>query len=394
MKNKIAHFAVLTALLGSVISCSPPPKATSPLTTAIDSLKARYAPDSRLAVFDVSCVQQGSVAILRGEVDNPKAKEDVLNLVHNTLGGQTIDSLKILPDPKLGEKIYGIVIPSVAPVRGRPSHFGNLTTEAEMGMVVKLLKKSEIWYYVQLPDNYLGWIHEQSLVTTTNKGIESWKSARKGIVTTMFTWVREQPNSSSPPVCDVVASDLMRLNGGAGKWMAVETPDGRKGFLEQDHVTEYGQWKQTRALTAENIEKTAKMFKGVPYIWGGTSPKGLDCSGFTKMVFRLNGQELTRDANQQASQGEPVDAGKDFENLKKGDLVFFGGKASKEKGENVDHVGIALGGKQFIHTPGGRWVKVDSFDPGAPNYNERLRRAFLRARRIIGTKQIAEVFGK
>lgn len=391
MKTDSAVTIVLAVVLSIIVGCSPAAKGPSALSVSLDSLKAKYAPDRRVAVFDINCVQQGNVAVAKGEVDNPKAKEEALAVIRTSLRGEVLDSIKILPDPQLGEKRFGIIIPSVGPVRGRPSHYGDLATEAMMGMVVKLLKKNGIWYYVQLPDNYLGWVHEQSLVIVTSQGVDSWKNAKKAITTSYFALLREQPNNLSVPVCDVVAGDLMKLNGGASRWIAVETPDGRKGYIEQDHVQEYGQWKRTRSLTAENIERTAKMFKGVPYIWGGTSPKGMDCSGFTKVVFRLNGLELTRDADQQSYQGEPVDAGKDFQSLKKGDLLFFGAKASKDKPENVDHVGIALGGKQFIHTPGGRWVKIDSFDPKAPNYNERLRRIFLRARRIVGTKLIPEV---
>ena len=116
MKTKTALNVVLAALLCGVFSCSQPQHAASQVTTAIDSLKAHYAPDRRFAVFDVTCVQQGSVVILRGEVDNPKAKEDVMSLVHRSLGGQTIDSLKVLPDLELGNNRFGIVSVSVGNV--------------------------------------------------------------------------------------------------------------------------------------------------------------------------------------------------------------------------------------------------------------------------------------
>ena len=394
MKNKTALFAMLAALLGGVISCSQPPKATSPLTAAIDSLKTRYAPDSRMAVFDVTCVQQGSIAIVRGEVDNPKAKEDVLNLVHNSLGGQTIDSLKVLPDQQLGEKRYGIVSVSVGNVRTAPKHQAAMGTQAMMGMVVRLLKKHGGWYYIQLPDSYLGWLEESAMKVTSDGGVESWKAATKVIVTSYFTFVREHPASSSVPVSDAVAGVLLKVVGPAAQWIAVELPDGRKGFIEKSCADEYAHWKNSRRLTPENIELSAKSMMGIPYLWGGTSPKGMDCSGFTKTVFRLNGLELSRDADQQASGGEVVEPGKDFGNLKKGDLLFFGRKAAADKPENISHVGIYLGKKEFIHTPGGAGVKLNSFDASAPNYNDYELKRFVRARRYIGTKQVAEVSGK
>ena len=109
MKIKTVLIALLASLLCHSVSFSQFSQGTSPLRAGIDSLKARYAPDRRLAVFEVSCAQEGGVAIVRGEVDNPKAKDDVLSLIHSKFDGQIIDSLKVLPDPRLGDLRYGIV---------------------------------------------------------------------------------------------------------------------------------------------------------------------------------------------------------------------------------------------------------------------------------------------
>jgi len=102
---------------------------------------------------------------------------------------------------------------------------------------------------------------------TTATAVEEWKVAPKVIVTGYFTMVREQPNSSSLPVRDAVAGALMKLVRTSGQWTAVELPDGRAGFIEKSNVEEYVRWKNSRKLTAENIEKTAKQFLGVPYLW-------------------------------------------------------------------------------------------------------------------------------
>jgi hypothetical protein len=374
----------------SFLSFSQLPQAGSSLNASLDSLKARYAPDRRVAVFDVTLVQQGSVPIVRGEVDNPRAKDDVMALVHKILGSQLVDSLKVLPDPQLGDKRFGIVSVSVGNVRSNPRHSAEMATQAMMGMVVKLLKKRGGWYYAQLPDNYLGWLEESAMKVTNEDGVELWKSAKKVITTTMFTFVRERPNASSQPVSDAVAGVLLKQVKSSGRWLAVELPDGRQGFIEQSSVDEFSRWKRTRKLTPENIEATAKSMIGIPYLWGGTSPKGMDCSGYTKTVFRLNGLELARDANQQADGGEAVDKGGDFEKLKKGDLLFFGRKATAERPEDISHVGIYLGKKEFIHTPGGAGVKLNSLDPSAANYNESELKRFVRARRYIGAQQIPE----
>jgi cell wall-associated NlpC family hydrolase len=317
-----------------------------------------------------------------------------MTLVQSKFAGQILDSLKVLPDPRLGEYRYGIVTVSVGNVRTNPRHQAEMGTQAMMGMVAKLLKKHGGWYYVQLPDDYLGWLEESAMKVTNEAGVESWKSAKKVIVTSIFTFVRERSSDTSRPVSDAVAGVLLKQSTNSDRWVAVELPDGRKGFIEQSCVDEFGHWKRTRHLTPENVEATAKSMMGIPYLWGGTSPKGMDCSGFTKTVFRLNGLELARDADEQAARGEAVDQGSDFEKLKKGDLLFFGRKATVTNPENISHVGIYLGKKEFIHTPGGAGVKLNSFDPSASNYNESELKRFVRARRYIGVQSVPEVPNK
>ena len=136
-----------------------------------------------------------------------------------------------------------------------------------------------------------------------------------------------------------------------------------------------------RTDTPETILATARRFFGVPYFWGGTSAKGMDCSGFTKTVFFLNGVLLPRDASQQVFVGEPVDTTGGID-LRPGDLLFFGFRATAERKERVTHVGISLGGKRFIHASTD--VRVNSLAPADTDYSQHREQMFLRARRIIG----------
>ena len=391
MKIRLSVLLVIASILPLVVVAQPSRRSDSPVAAVLDSLKARYAPDDRVAIFQVNCIQQGSVTIAKGEVDNPAAKNDALSAIRKALSGEVLDSIKVLPDPQFGDKRFGIVAVSVGNVRTSPRHPGGMATQAMMGMVAKLLKKQGEWYYVQLPDRYMGWLESNAMKITNEAGVEGWKQASKVIVTTYFSTVREQPNVNAQPVRDAVAGVLMKKVGTKGSWVSVELPDGATGYMEQSNVEDFTGWKKSRKLTAENVEKTAKTFLGVPYLWGGTSPKGMDCSGFTKTVYRLNGLELSRDTDQQAQGGDDIEPGDEFQNLKKGDLVFFGRKATPERPEHISHVGIYLENREFIHTPGGSWVRFNSFDPTAPNFSEGLRKSFVRARRYIGSAKIPEV---
>jgi len=359
------------------------------IKAVIKSVKDKYAPDRRTVVYDVAWSMQGPAVVLKGELDNPEVKAALIDGVKKATASAVVDSMRMLPDTALGEKLYGIVILSVGNVRSRPDNDEELSTQVLMGTAVKLLKSASGHYYIQMPDHYHGWLPRSSVQAMTKAEVDAWAAATKVIVTDYFGVVREQPDAASLPVCDVVAGCILKAGAQSGAWTAVALADGRTGHIPSSLVEEYESWKKTRRLTGANIAKTAKMFLGVPYLWGGTSGKGMDCSGFTKTVFRLNGLELSRDASQQIHNGEDIDVGANFEHARMGDLLFFGQKATADKLERITHVGIYLEHKGFIHSSGR--VQFGSFDPASPVFEEALLHRFVRARRIIVEPAVPEV---
>jgi hypothetical protein len=111
------------------------------------------------------------------------------------------------------------------------------------------------------------------------------------------------------------------------------------------------------------IAEAAKQFLNVPYVWGGKTPFGLDCSGLVQLVLNLAGFSFPRDAWQQAEIGEELVFEKSRPEPEEGDLLFF------RRAENrIHHVGISLGGSQFIHAS--EWVRIESLSPAHPDFAE------------------------
>ncbi len=381
--------AILIALL--LAGCASVEKEDVTFREAIKPIKEKFAPDRRVAVFDIEWERKGSALVVKGQVEDLDAKQEALLAIMNIVGTGVLDSIRMLPDPSLGDRQFGIVTVSVANMRSKPAQSAELATQVLMGMVVKLLKEENGWYYVQSHDKYLAWLEDDAMQIVDRAGVDAWADIEKVIVTGQYGVVHEKPNHDAQRVSDLVVGCLLKKKGVRGSWVEVELPDGIKGFVERTSVVEYNTWKASRKLTTENVEKVSMSLLGVRYLWGGTSVKGMDCSGFTKTVFRLNGLELNRDANQQATMGEDVFIGDEFLGLQKGDLLFFGRKATAERPERITHVGIYLNNKEFIHSPGGARVRFNSFDPSAPNFSEGLLKSFVRARRVIPSTKVKEV---
>jgi len=346
----------------------------------IQELKARFAPDDHLAVFNVQAKPEGHRTILSGEVDSTKARSEILAAVRRA-GLDVTDRIIVLPAPGLGDASWGISRLSVANAREQPGHGAELGMQILMGHVLRILNQSNGWYLVQSADRYLSWATRGSVIRCTEAEVEAWNNSSLLLVTEFEDRILERPDTDAQPVSDVVTGCLVRRIGEQGEWFKVELPDQRTGYLLKRATTDYAEWKRTRQPTPEAIERTAKTLLGRPYLWGGNSPKALDCSGFTKLVFFLNGVELNRNASHQAQQGTEVPLDPAYGQLRKGDLLFFGSRARASRQEHITHVGIYLGNLLFIHSS--EWVRINSLDPNSPISDARRIRTLIRAKRVL-----------
>lgn len=356
--------------------------------TLVAEAKQKFAPDRRTTVFDIAPELSGTMLTLRGEIHTASLKEELLRFLRERSSYTLVDSLLVLPDPALGPRTFGVVSLSVANIRTDPDHGAEMGTQATLGTPVRVLKKRRGWSYVQTPDDYLGWT-DDNIERLSRDAYRAWSERPKIIVTTPYAWVRESTRQDAQPVSDVVAGSILALRKTGRMHFEVEYPDGRTGFLPRREAELLDAWLSRTHDTPATVVATAKSLMGVPYLWGGTSAKGMDCSGFTKTVYYLNGVLLPRDANQQAAVGEPIDVPDGPINLLAGDLLFFGTRATAQKPERVTHVAISLGGARFIHASGE--VSMNSLDPADTDFSDFRSEGFLRARRVIGAAEMSGI---
>lgn len=352
-------------------------------TVHISEVRQKYAPDKRVALFDVKGIEKGDKFVLRGESNLPAAVSDLkTRLQEENIAFE--DSIQLLPTKEIGEKRNAVVKISVANIRSNPGHSAELATQATLGTPLKVYKKEDNWYLVQTPDGYLSWVDSGGIELMTDEELAAWKAAEKVIFLKPFGEAYENPVSGSQTVSDLVAGDIFELKGEKGNFYEVQYPDGRTGYIVKDQAQKYKEWLNSLDRSEESLVATSKRLMGLPYLWGGTSSKGVDCSGYTKTVFFLNGIVIPRDASQQVHTGKVVDSTRNFENLQKGDLLFFGTPASDSTREKVVHVGMWIGDNKFIHSSGR--VHISSVDTASADYDDFNYNRYLRTKRLLGVE--------
>lgn len=359
----------------------------------INSVKENYVPDKRISVYDVYTQKSNNSIVIKGKISDSYVYQKILQSAKNE-GIVFVDSIKLLPGNTFGEKYWSIIPLSAVYIRSEPDFAAEIITQAILGTPVKVLDKKGGWLLIQTPDQYIGWTSTDLKMIDKNE-LSLYNKRTKVIVSDNNTIVYENASDKSQRIMEVLMGNMLTLedNKTGRKFTQISFPDGRKGYISSKSIKTLSDWQKSFQLNGENIIKTAKLFLGLPYFWGGTSSRGVDCSGFTKTVFFMYGLILPRDASQQFYCGENVDISESFDKLQKGDLLFFGRKTTSDPTKyNVVHVAIYMGDKRFIHSSGE--VRINSLDANSFDYDEYNHKRLIGARRIIGTtmKNISNVF--
>jgi hypothetical protein len=341
------------------------------LSQELQTLQKKLVPDKRLAILEIELKDTlQPIVVVSGETDLPDAKVQIDSyLTDNKVS--FIDSLRILPDFLLGEKTWALATLSVSNIRTLPSDASELVSQSLMGTPLKVLDYVDKWYRVQTPEHYIGWMDTSGLELFSAKEIEYWKKSERYLYNHLSGYAFNVPSLKGNIVTDLVLGDLFEVESAVKGFLKIRIPDGRIGYVQKSDCISFKDWSYSEPKV-QSILSMARQMMGSPYLWGGTSSKAVDCSGFVKLIFYAQGIILARDASQQARYGESIDF-TNMNNLLPGDLLFFGNSAQR-----IRHVGIYLGKGDFIHASGR--VFISSIDPNDPKYD--INRKNVSARRI------------
>ena len=344
------------------------------LQEEIQSMQKQLVPDKRVAILEIEIKDTlRPVITVSGETNLAEAKQQIVSFLNNRKISFT-DSIRVLPDAAAGEKTWALVTLSVSNLRTKPDDAAELASQVLLGTPVKILDYKNKWYRVQTPEKYIGWMDAAGLQPLSQKEIENWKNTDRCAFNRISGFVTDAQKKDAGIVSDVVLGDLFEVEATVKKYLKIRFPDGRTGFVRKTDCTSFKEWSNSET-DIDALLSLARKMTGFPYLWGGTSTKGMDCSGFVKTVFYSLGIILARDASQQAKYGEAVDIS-NRNNLQPGDLLFFGRSVQR-----ITHVGIYLGNGYFIHSSGK--IHISSINPDDPKFVP--ERNFVAARRIVNS---------
>jgi cell wall-associated NlpC family hydrolase len=346
--------------------------------------RARYA-DGRDWIYDLRAERQGDSGrlTLAGEVVTGEQHAAARAL----FGGAALEDRV---EVRLTEATpWALARWPVADLRAEPRSRAERISQAVFGEAVRILEERDEWACVRLErDGYLGWARVESLHRCDSAGAAGYAARANGIV------VAELARAyAAPQPAERVSDAIGKLPFGASVvvearrdgWVGLRRPDKQIWWCAAVDVLPLSERPRPDREGIEQVLALIRRFVGVPYLWGGRTPFGYDCSGLAQTFMSLLGIQVPRDADQQFAAGAPVEGPP-----QPGDLLFFGRPRDDVPGavpvaqRRIVHVAISLGGDELIHAnsdAGG--VAYNSLDPGSPRFRAWLRDAFAGARRYV-----------
>lgn len=299
--------------------------------TDIQSTIDEYAKqtDKRTSVFEIEIQELKNHSLtLGGRLLNPSQLDDLQRL----LPGHRLDtaSVRILDTAPRG---HVHVATNLTGLYERPTFGMPLSSELHYGTKLEILDQEKNWVFTRQKDGYLGWAYRRYLA-------DGHAPKATHLVTVPVVEIRAEPNHSSAIITRVVSGTGVVLAERHGEWSSISA--NRSGWMPSAYLRSLEELPETLEKKRASIIADSKRMIGIPYLWGGISGNGIDCSGFARLLHRWIGVQIPRDADMQHAAAKPVEA--PFE---VGDLLFF---AEKDSTRGITHVGVSLGGWTMIHS--------------------------------------------
>jgi gamma-D-glutamyl-L-lysine dipeptidyl-peptidase len=371
-------FFLSVVVLVGLASCNDSSKKNA--EQIIGTFESKNVPDKREVIFDIQATNETGTLVIAGETSDATLKSDLLNELNSVTFK---DEITVLPDSTVGSTKFALVNVPVANLRSTPDFSSELVSQAILGTPVKLLKKSGDWYRIQTPDKYISWANDAALFPVSDTDFTNWRNSERNICKALNGQVFETENLQNP-ISNVTLGCILQKIEQNRNLIKVIFPDGRTGFIPSAEWDDFNVFKNTVQTKPEVVISLAKQLTGRAYLWGGTTSNSMDCSGFVKTVYFMNGLILARDASLQALHGQTIAISENYAELHPGDLLFFGRKANESTKVKVTHVAISMGRTNYIHASG--MVKQTSFDPTSEIYSEYRKNSLLLAKQIINVK--------
>ena len=342
------------------------------LEALISAVRVEYCPDPRTAIFEVEARIDDGALELTGVVSDPTAVEALHRRVATMDGWVEIrDAVTRLPELDGAGPQHAVVTAPVAPMLAAPMIACPQISQVVLGHHLTVLRRQGRWLHCRSADGYLGWVHRGYLAQLRETDARSWDMGAGG-----ETYISLGAELRTPEDEVLVrlpwGSRVIRQDDGTAR-----LPNGRSGRLVGEAVPAAERARRFPSR-GEAVVESSPRWLGVPYLWGGVTHGGVDCSGFVQALFRLHGVELPRDSDQQARVGQPVEPGRDFSALRPGDLCFFAEDVSR-----VTHVVMSIGGSRIIHSSLGNGGVARNDLAGELEYERELGWIFVCARRVL-----------
>jgi gamma-D-glutamyl-L-lysine dipeptidyl-peptidase len=263
----------------------------------------------------------------------------------------------------------------VASIFKEPKPTSERVTQALLGEPVQIVEQRGSWSRVyvtrqyRLQEGYPGWV----LTSALSLGPTAPGAGRTVCVAVARASVRKAPQALAPPLSGVFMATRLHTSGHEqGGWLQVQVPGSQElGWIAVSDLAAQGRQASATPHSGRDLVSTALQLRGTPYLWGGLSVLGVDCSGLTTLAYRVHGLELPRDADQQALVGDKVEEA----NLQAGDLLFFGKKPT-----DITHVAMYWDKGRMVEASSHGGVKVSTLAS--------RRAIFQGARRVLGTQLV------